>query len=94
MTVQEKYLIEHGWKEVPADFGKTCWQSPSIVGKTLYFDLDAAYELETDGIGIHAYASDMMLADHWRSMDVQRMQDREADHIRQGGPPHGEYPNW
>lgn len=92
MSDKTQYLTEHGWQEVPARVG-TCWRY-SFGGKDFYFELEAAYLLETEGDGIIAYATNQNLADQFKSEDIQRLHEAERLHIEAGGKPHGEYPNY
>lgn len=74
-------LEENGWKEVPSDVsGKTCWLAPTKLSQTpLYFSLEAAYELETTGEGVWAYAGKVALSEALYDEDVRRMMEQEAN---------------
>ena len=89
------FLIQNGWKEVPSDGGGTCWQAPiAFLQRPLYFALDAAYELETVGEGIHAYAGKLALAEALWAEDLRRMNENEAKYFSETGQFHGIYPNY
>jgi hypothetical protein len=75
MDKKSLYLLDHGWREVPSNVpGRTCWQAPPTCCQTpLYFALDAAYSLETEGDGIHAYAAQQSLGEALYAEDVRLM---------------------
>jgi hypothetical protein len=89
------FLMGHGWKEVAADGGGTCW-TPAIyfLQTPLYFALDDAYALETVGEGIHAYAGQIALEEALRAEDLRKMDEAEAKYFAETGKRHGIYPNW
>ena len=89
------FLMSHGWKEVPADGGGTCW-TPTIyyIQTPLYFALDDAYALETTGEGIHAYAGKVALSEALHAEDLRKVDEAEAKYFAETGKRHGTYPNY
>ena len=72
---KSEFLIRNGWKQVYAGW----WQAPlTLTGKAHYFDLDAAYELETTGQGILAYSTEELTGELLRAKDRDYMADLEA----------------
>lgn len=97
MTANEKktFLILNGWKEVPGDNGNTAWESPhTFTGTASYFDLEAAYELETEGVGSLGYAAEEALAGLLRVSDVAFMEAAEAARFAKTGVRLGVPPNY
>ena len=89
------FLIANGWKEVPGDYGTTCWQAPPTCSPhTLYFALDAAYELETTGEGLWAYAAQEALTAALQAEDQRQADEREAIRFAKTGIRLGVYPNY
>ena len=91
-----EFLVKNGWKEVPSDVpGKTCWQAPTNLTRTpLYFSLEDAYELETTGEGVWAYAGKVALSEALYAEDVRRMDEQEAKRFAETGVRLGFYPNY
>lgn len=91
-----QYLRNNGWKEVDSDTpGQTCWQAPTrLTQAPLYFTLDAAYALETEGEGIWAYAGQIALEEDRRAEDIRRMDEAEEKYFRETGQRHGVWPNY
>lgn len=89
------FLAENGWTEVPGDGDTTCWKAPTRFTQTpLYFALEAAYELETSGEGVWAYAGKVALAEALYSDDLRRMDEQEAKRFAKTGVRLGVPPNY
>lgn len=89
------FLMSHGWKEVPADGGGTCW-TPAIyyIQTPLYFALDDAYTLETVGDGIYAYAGEVALGEALQAEDQRLMDEAEEKRFAETGVRLGVWPNY
>lgn len=88
------FLMRAGWKEVPADHGKTCWQAPvTFTGTPHYFTITEAYKMEL-GAGIWLYAGESLMAKTLYDDDVRRMVEEEREHFARTGKRLGQYPNW
>ena len=85
------FLLKNGWKEVAGGW----WQAPiTFTGKPHYFALEAAYELETTGEGIVAYATQELTGELLRAADVAFMESQEAARFAQTGVRLGVPPNY
>lgn len=95
-THEHNFLVKNGWKEVPSDTpGKTCWLAPPNPARTpLYFSLEAAYELETTGEGVWAYASKLALSEALHDEDLCCMDEQEAKRFAVSGVRLGIPPNY
>lgn len=92
---KKTFLVQLGWQEVPGDNGCTAWKAPlTFTGKPHYFDLEAAYALETVGEGIAAYSTQELTGELLRAADVAFMDRQETAYIAETGHPHGVYPNY
>jgi hypothetical protein len=90
MTNKVAFLVENGWKFV---YG--WWEAPiTFTGKPLYFDLDAAYALETTGEGIMAYAAQELTGELLRAKDVALAEAAEARFFAENGYHRGVSPNY
>ena len=88
-------LVSLGWREDPADGGKTCWKAPvNFIQTPLYFALDDAYALETTGEGIYAYAGKVALGEALHAEDVRKMDEAEEKYFAETGKRHGIPPNY
>lgn len=91
MNPKETFLIENGWKPVVGGW----WQAPvTLTGIPHYWPLEAAYELETTGIGSWAYAAEELFAAHLRAKDIAFMDAAEAERFARTGVRLGVPPNY
>jgi len=93
--MKAKYLLKLGWKPVPGENGGTAWQAPvTLTGKPHFFDLDAAYELETIGVGCWAYSGQEALIEALMAQDEAFMEASEAARFSETGIRLGIFPNY
>ena len=91
----KRFLMKRGWKEVPGDEGTTCWQAPvTLTGIPHYFALEAAYELETTGVGPWAYSAGDLLTGLLRAKDMAFSESQEMAYFAKHGVYHGVPPNY
>lgn len=93
MTIKKAFLIENGWIEVHGDNGGTAWMV-NVGGIPHYFDLEAAYELETSGAGRYSLAGDEALTGLLRANDVALGEAQEAAYFAEHGVHRGIPPNY
>jgi len=88
---KEAYLISLGWKKVHG----TGWQpNVTLTKQPLYFSLEAAFYLETDGVGIYQHSAEQVLIEERHDDDLLRQSEQEAERFKRTGVRLGKPPNY